>query len=39
MAGKSGLNLTMHEDDAAFQTRIIHNTTIEKALKNLDQLK
>ena len=34
MAGKSGLNLTMHEDDITFQTRIIHNnTTIEKALE------
>ena len=34
MAGKSGLNLTMHEDDVTFQTRIIHNnTTIEKALE------
>ena len=34
MAGKSGLNLTMHEDDLTFQTRIIHNnTTIEKALE------
>ena len=34
MAGKSGLNLTMHEDEITFQTRIIHNnTTIEKALK------
>ena len=34
MAGKSGLNLTMHEDNVTFQTRIIHNnTTIEKALE------
>ena len=34
MAGKSGLNLTMHEDYITFQTRIIHNnTTIEKALE------
>ena len=34
MAGKSGLNLTMYEDDITFQTRIIHNnTTIEKALE------
>lgn len=34
MAGKSGLNLTMHEDDVTFQTRIIHNNnTIEKALE------
>ena len=34
MAGKSGLNLTMNEDDITFQTRIIHNnTTIEKALE------
>ena len=34
MAGKSGLNLTMNEDDVTFQTRIIHNnTTIEKALE------
>ena len=34
MAGKSGLNLTMHEDDITFQTRIIHNNnTIEKALE------
>ena len=34
MAGKSGLNLTMHEDDVTFQTRIIqNNTTIEKALE------
>ena len=34
MAGKSGLNLTTHEDDITFQTRIIHNnTTIEKALE------
>ena len=34
MAGKSGLNLTMHEDDITFQKRIIHNnTTIEKALE------
>ena len=34
MAGKSGLNLTMQEDDVTFQTRIIHNnTTIEKALE------
>jgi len=34
MAGKSGLNLTMHEDEITFQTRIIHNnTTIEKALE------
>ena len=34
MAGKSGLNLTIHEDDITFQTRIIHNnTTIEKALE------
>ncbi len=34
MAGKSGLNLTMHEDDITFQTHIIHNnTTIEKALE------
>ena len=34
MAGKSGLNLTMHEDDITFQTRIIqNNTTIEKALE------
>ncbi len=34
MAGKSGLNLTMHEDDVTFQKRIIHNnTTIEKALE------
>ena len=33
MAGKSGLNLTMHEDNVTFQTRIIdNNTTIEKAL-------
>ena len=34
MAGKSGLNLTMNEDDVTFQTRIIqNNTTIEKALE------
>lgn len=34
MAGKSGLNLTMHEDNVTFQTRIIdNNTTIEKALE------
>ena len=34
MAGKSGLNLTMHEDDITFQTRIINNnTTLEKALE------
>ena len=34
MAGKSGLNLTMYEDEITFQTRIIHNnTTIEKALE------
>ncbi|MEK9991829.1 MAG: TIGR03862 family flavoprotein [Paracoccaceae bacterium] len=34
MAGKSGLNLTMHEDDVTFQKRIIqNNTTIEKALE------
>ena len=34
MAGKSGLNLTMNEDDVTFQKRIIqNNTTIEKALE------
>ena len=34
MAGKSGLNLTIHEDNVTFQTRIIdNNTTIEKALE------
>jgi uncharacterized flavoprotein (TIGR03862 family) len=34
MAGKSGLNLTMHEDNVTFQTRIINNnTTLEKALE------
>ena len=34
MAGKSGLNLTMNEDDVTFRTRIIqNNTTIEKALE------
>lgn len=34
MAGKSGLNLTMHEDNVTFQTRIIdNNNTIEKALE------
>ena len=34
MAGKSGLNLTMHEDNVTFLTRIIdNNTTIEKALE------
>ena len=27
MAGKSGLNLTMNEDDVTFQTRIIQNNT------------
>ena len=34
MAGKSGLNLTIHEDNVTFQTRIIdNNTTIEQALE------